>query len=119
MTVSLAPLGIFLTMFPLMVAGYHTAVREPVSQTKSWFIHFRDFVYCSTGGIMVYSGYQIIGEYGPPKTRAELAVFPISIIAFTFAAHYIDTYYSAKQRARIHNATQNIYDKLSDRCSQK
>ena len=68
---------------------------------------------------MVYSGYQMIGEYGPPKTRAELAVFPISIIAFTFAAHFIDRYYAAKRRAITHSITQNIYDKLSDRCSKK
>ena len=68
---------------------------------------------------MVYSGYQMIGEFGPPKARAELAVFPISIIAFTFAAHYIDRYYAEKRGTRIHNATQNIYDKLSARSSQK
>jgi hypothetical protein len=119
MTVSLAPLGIFLTMFPLMVAGYHTAVREPVFQAKSWFTHFRDCMYRTTGAIMIGSGYLIIGEYGLPKTRAEIAVFPLSILAFCITAHFINNYYAEKRGTRIHNATQNIYDKLSARSSQK
>jgi hypothetical protein len=115
MTASLTPVGIGLIVFPLLVAGYQSAVRDSGFQPKSWLMHCRDVVYCATGGGMVFGGFEIIGKYGLHGTRAELSAFPISIVAFSIAAHFIDNYYFAKRKARIQNATNNINNLVSSK----